>query len=47
MTFTVTATPVSGKGQDKDKDCASFTVDQAGRQASKDSTAADSSAKCW
>jgi type IV pilus assembly protein PilE len=45
--FTVTATPVSGKGQDKDTQCASFSVDEAGRQTSKDSSANDSSANCW
>ena len=46
-TFTVTATPVSGKGQDKDKQCASFSVDQAGRQTSTDSSSNDSSTTCW
>lgn len=46
-TFTITATPVTGKGQEKDKQCMSFSVDQAGRQAATDSTAADSSATCW
>lgn len=46
-TFTITATPVTGKGQDKDKDCASFVVDQAGRQTSKNQSAADSTTACW
>jgi type IV pilus assembly protein PilE len=45
--FSVTATPVTGKGQDKDTQCASFTVDEAGRQTSKDSSSNDSSSTCW
>lgn len=46
-TFAVVATPVTGKGQDKDKDCASFRVDQAGRQTATDQSSADSTDKCW
>jgi type IV pilus assembly protein PilE len=45
--FTVTATPIAGKGQDKDTQCASFSVDEAGRQTSKDSSSSDSSSTCW
>jgi type IV pilus assembly protein PilE len=45
--FTVTATPVTGKGQDKDTQCASFSVDEAGRQTSKDSSSNDSTSTCW
>jgi len=46
-TFTLTATPVTGKGQDKDKDCAKFTVDQTGKRSSKNSSNADSTDTCW
>lgn len=46
-TFTVSATPVSGSGQDKDTICASFKVDSTGKQSSTDSGGADSTATCW
>jgi len=46
-TFTLTATPVAGMGQENDTDCASFGVDQAGRQSAVDGSAVDASAACW
>jgi type IV pilus assembly protein PilE len=46
-TFTVTATPVSGKGQDKDAQCASFAVDQTGKQTALDSGGSDATSACW
>lgn len=46
-TFTLTASPVTGKGQDKDGDCASFVVVQTGKQTSTNKTGADSSSTCW
>jgi type IV pilus assembly protein PilE len=46
-TFTVTATPVSGKGQDKDSQCASFAVDQTGKQTALDSGGSDATSSCW
>ena len=46
-TFTLTATPIAGMGQENDTDCASFAVDQAGRQTALDGSAADASAECW
>ena len=46
-TFTLVADPVSGKGQDLDSDCNSFTVTQAGQETSTNSANADSSAICW
>ncbi len=46
-TYSVTATPVSGKGQDKDTQCASFSVDQLGNQTAKDSGANAADAACW
>jgi len=45
--FTVTATPVAGKGQDKDAQCASFTVDQTGKQTALDSRGTDATSTCW
>jgi type IV pilus assembly protein PilE len=46
-TFTITASPVSGKGQEKDTQCASFTVVQTGKQSALNSSGADASASCW
>ena len=45
--FTVTATPVAGKGQDKDAQCQSFTVDSTGKQSSLNNTGTDSTSTCW
>lgn len=42
-TFSLTATPVAGKGQDKDGDCTSFTVDSTGKQSATGANAAS----CW
>lgn len=41
-TFTLTATPVTGRGQDNDLECQSFTVDQTGTQSST-----GTSSSCW
>jgi type IV pilus assembly protein PilE len=46
-TFTVTAVPVAGQGQDLDTDCASFSVSSTGQQTSLNSAGADSTAICW
>jgi type IV pilus assembly protein PilE len=45
--FSLTATPVAGKGQDQDSDCASFTVSSTGQQTSLNSAGADSTSICW
>ncbi len=45
--FKAVATPVAGKGQDKDSTCASLSVDSQGVQKSTDSSGADSTATCW
>ncbi len=45
--YTITATPVTGKGQEKDNKCASFKVVQTGKQSSLDSSGNDSSDSCW
>lgn len=42
-TFSFTALPVAGKGQDVDSDCTSFTVDNTGKQSA---TGANPGA-CW
>jgi type IV pilus assembly protein PilE len=41
--FSLTATPVAGAGQDQDSDCTSFTVDSTGQESA---TGADPSV-CW
>ena len=41
-TFTLTATPVIGAGQDNDAECQSFAVDQMGTQSST-----GTSSSCW
>lgn len=44
-TFTITATAINS--QTADSQCASFTVDNTGRQSSLDSGGADSTTTCW
>ena len=46
-TFTMTASPVPGKGQDKDAPCQSFTVDNTGKQSALNSGGTDSTSLCW
>ena len=46
-TFTATASPVTGKGQDKDTKCASFQVIQTGAQTATDSGGSTSTSSCW
>lgn len=46
-TFSTTATPVTGMGQDLDSDCHSFTVDSTGKQSSLNSSSSDSTSICW
>jgi len=45
--YTVTATPVAGQSQTRDRQCASFSVDSTGRQFALDSTGADATQFCW
>jgi type IV pilus assembly protein PilE len=45
--FSLTALPVPGKGQDKDTYCASFTVESNGKRTALNSASADDSAYCW
>lgn len=44
-TFTLTATPINS--QASDTQCASFTVDNTGKQSALNSSNADSTATCW
>ncbi|MBW4052211.1 MAG: type IV pilin protein [Proteobacteria bacterium] len=44
-TFTITATPIGS--QTADTQCASFTVDNTGKQSALDSSNGDSTATCW
>ena len=47
-TFTATAAPIAGQGQDKDSDCqGGFTLTSTGLQGSKNSVGVNSSAICW
>lgn len=46
-TFTATATPVAGMGQDLDTDCSSFTVDSTGKQSSANTGGSDTTTICW
>jgi type IV pilus assembly protein PilE len=46
-TFTFTATPATGSSQVSDTKCASFSVDQTGKQTALDSSGADSTDTCW
>ena len=46
-TYTITATPIAGKGQDKDPYCASFTATQTGSQTALNAGGADNTAVCW
>lgn len=45
--YLLTATPVTGKGQDKDTYCASFTVESNGKRTATNSASADDSSYCW
>ena len=45
--YLLTATPVAGKGQDKDTYCASFTVESNGKRTATNSASADDSSYCW
>lgn len=45
--FSLTAVPVPGKGQDKDTYCASFTVESNGKRTALNSAGADDSSYCW
>jgi type IV pilus assembly protein PilE len=45
--FTITATAVTGKGQDKDLSCRTFSVDSTGNQSATDSSGAVATSTCW
>jgi len=46
-TFTLTATPTTKGAQNADTTCATFTLNQLGTKASKNSSNADTTAQCW
>ncbi|MFZ0549997.1 MAG: type IV pilin protein [Steroidobacteraceae bacterium] len=45
--FSLTADPVAGKGQDLDTQCASFTVESNGKRTALNSSGTDNSSVCW
>ena len=45
--FTLTATPVAGKTQADDDDCASFSLTQLGERTALDSASNDATSQCW
>lgn len=45
--YSITASPVSGKGQDKDTTCASFTIESNGTRSSQDASGNNTSGTCW
>lgn len=45
--FSLTALPVTGKGQDQDTYCASFTVESNGKRTALNSGGTDDSSYCW
>ncbi len=45
--FSLTALPVAGKGQDEDTYCASFTVESDGKRTALNSSGTDDSSYCW
>jgi type IV pilus assembly protein PilE len=46
-TFTLTAVPVSGAGQDKDTTCAEFMVYSSGQQYAQSSSGTNTTTTCW
>ncbi len=47
IAYVLTATPVTGKRQVKDTDCASFSLNQIGVKAATKSPSGDNTAVCW
>jgi type IV pilus assembly protein PilE len=45
--YSITATAVSGQGQDKDTSCRSFTIESNGTRSSQDASGNNTSATCW
>jgi type IV pilus assembly protein PilE len=45
-TFSISAAPVSGKGQDEDDDCQQFDIDQLGQKTALDD-GGSATTKCW
>lgn len=47
MSYTVTATPVAGQGQQDDRRCQAFTINEIGTRGATDSSSAVSTNECW
>lgn len=45
--FRIVATPLENGGQETDKDCQQFTIDESGRRQSRDGAGGDSTNRCW
>lgn len=45
--FLATATPTTGGAQSKDKDCVSFTINQAGTRTAKNNGGSANNEACW
>jgi type IV pilus assembly protein PilE len=46
-TFTLTASAIAGKGQDKDAPCNTFSVDSTGKQSATAVGGSDNTTNCW
>lgn len=46
-TYTLTATPVAGKSQARDKTCVSLSMNHLGEKTALDNNGVDSSSRCW
>ena len=45
--FIITATAPTASAQNKDTECATWTIDHRGRKTALDAASADTTAKCW
>ena len=45
--YTATATPIVGKGQSEDTQCATFAITEAGTKSASDSASTDSTVQCF
>ncbi|HHC74850.1 MAG TPA: type IV pilin protein [Thiothrix sp.] len=47
QTYTLTATPVAGKSQARDRTCVSLSISHLGEKTALDNNSVDSSNRCW
>ena len=45
--YTATATPIVGKGQSEDTQCATYTITESGTKSAKDSASVDTTVQCF